>query len=81
VWVSGNTKPHKDDLKQAGFQWAPKKCSGILDRKSARAAAATKVGHWKKSALNMAAIKLKASNAGYREYSRKNGHFLKRPLT
>jgi DnaJ domain len=25
VWVSGNTKPHKDILKQAGFQWAPKK--------------------------------------------------------
>lgn len=25
IWVSGNTKPHKDILKQAGFKWAPKK--------------------------------------------------------
>lgn len=25
VWVSGDTKPHKDTLKSAGFMWAPKK--------------------------------------------------------
>jgi len=25
VWVSGNTKPHKDRLKEAGFKWASKK--------------------------------------------------------
>lgn len=25
IWVSGNTKPHKETLKTAGFQWAPKK--------------------------------------------------------
>lgn len=25
VWVSGDTKPHKDILKAAGFKWAPKK--------------------------------------------------------
>lgn len=25
VWVSGNTKPHKDILKIAGFFWSPKK--------------------------------------------------------
>ncbi len=25
VWVSGDTKPHKDTLKAAGFKWAPKK--------------------------------------------------------
>lgn len=25
VWVSGNTKPHKDTLKAAGFFWSPKK--------------------------------------------------------
>lgn len=25
VWVSGNTKPHKDELKAAGFKWASKK--------------------------------------------------------
>ncbi|HCU00403.1 TPA: molecular chaperone DnaJ [Candidatus Dependentiae bacterium] len=25
VWVSGNTKPHKEVLKGAGFLWAPKK--------------------------------------------------------
>jgi len=25
VWVTGNTKPHKDELKAAGFKWAPKK--------------------------------------------------------
>lgn len=26
VWVSGNTKEHKDILKQNGFMWASKKC-------------------------------------------------------
>lgn len=25
IWVSGDTKPHKDVLKGAGFKWAPKK--------------------------------------------------------
>lgn len=25
VWISGNTKPHKEALKTAGFVWAPKK--------------------------------------------------------
>jgi len=25
VWVRGNTKAHKETLKQAGFKWAPKK--------------------------------------------------------
>lgn len=25
LWVSGNTKPIKDDLKKIGFRWAPKK--------------------------------------------------------
>lgn len=25
VWVSGDTKPHKDTLKTAGFFWSPKK--------------------------------------------------------
>jgi curved DNA-binding protein CbpA len=25
VWVSGNTRPVKDALKEAGYQWAPKK--------------------------------------------------------
>lgn len=25
VWVSGDTKPHKDILKSSGFKWAPKK--------------------------------------------------------
>lgn len=25
VWVSGDTKPHKETLKVAGFKWAPKK--------------------------------------------------------
>ncbi len=25
VWISGDTKPHKDVLKEAGFKWAPKK--------------------------------------------------------
>jgi len=25
IWVSGDTKPHKDTLKQAGYYWAPKK--------------------------------------------------------
>jgi len=25
LWVSGNTRPHKDILKVAGFKWAPKK--------------------------------------------------------
>ena len=25
VWVSGDTKPHKEALKQAGFKWASKK--------------------------------------------------------
>jgi len=25
VWVSGDTKPHKDILKEAGFKWAMKK--------------------------------------------------------
>ncbi|MCD6056302.1 MAG: DnaJ domain protein [Gammaproteobacteria bacterium] len=25
VWVSGDTKPHKDTLKEAGYLWAPKK--------------------------------------------------------
>ena len=25
VWVSGNTKDHKDELKTAGFKWASKK--------------------------------------------------------
>lgn len=25
VWVSGDTKPHKDKLKAAGFFWSPKK--------------------------------------------------------
>ena len=25
IWLSGNTKPHKEVLKSAGFIWAPKK--------------------------------------------------------
>lgn len=25
VWVSGDTKPHKEELKAAGFKWSPKK--------------------------------------------------------
>ena len=25
VWVSGDTKPHKEVLKAAGYEWAPKK--------------------------------------------------------
>jgi hypothetical protein len=25
IWVSGNTKPYKDQLKEAGFKWASKK--------------------------------------------------------
>lgn len=25
VWVTGDTKPHKDTLKEAGFKWASKK--------------------------------------------------------
>ena len=25
LWISGNTKPHKDALKAAGCKWAPKK--------------------------------------------------------
>jgi len=25
LWVSGDTKPHKDAIKAAGFKWAPKK--------------------------------------------------------
>lgn len=27
IWVSGNTKPHRDILKALGFRWAPKKCA------------------------------------------------------
>ena len=26
VWLHGDTKPHKEILKEAGFMWAPKKC-------------------------------------------------------
>jgi len=26
IWVSGNTKPHKDILKASGFMWRSKKC-------------------------------------------------------
>lgn len=26
IWVSGDTKPHKEVLKAAGYRWAPKKC-------------------------------------------------------
>lgn len=26
VWLSGDTKPHKEILKAAGYKWAPKKC-------------------------------------------------------
>lgn len=26
VWLHGDTKPHKEILKEAGFRWAPKKC-------------------------------------------------------
>lgn len=25
IWVSGDTKPHKEILKETGFKWAPKK--------------------------------------------------------
>ena len=25
VWLHGDTKPHKDTIKDAGFRWAPKK--------------------------------------------------------
>jgi len=25
VWVSGDTKPHKEELKAAGYKWSPKK--------------------------------------------------------
>ena len=25
IWVSGDTRPHKEILKEAGFKWAPKK--------------------------------------------------------
>ena len=27
VWLSGNTKPHKESIKAAGYWWAKKKCS------------------------------------------------------
>lgn len=26
VWLHGDTRPHKDVIKAAGFKWAPKKC-------------------------------------------------------
>jgi hypothetical protein len=26
LWISGNTKVHKDLLKASGFKWSPKKC-------------------------------------------------------
>lgn len=26
IWVGGDTKPHKDILKESGYRWAPKKC-------------------------------------------------------
>lgn len=26
IWVSGDTRPHKNTLKESGFKWAPKKC-------------------------------------------------------
>jgi hypothetical protein len=26
VWLHGDTKPHRELLKNAGFKWAPKKC-------------------------------------------------------
>lgn len=26
IWVSGNTREHKEVLKAAGYRWAPKKC-------------------------------------------------------
>jgi hypothetical protein len=26
IWVSGDTKPHKEIFKANGFKWAPKKC-------------------------------------------------------
>lgn len=32
VWVSGNTKPHKNELKQAGFQCAAKKAASLLPK-------------------------------------------------
>jgi hypothetical protein len=25
VWVTGDTKPHKEELKAAGFKWSPNK--------------------------------------------------------
>ena len=26
IWVNGDTKPHKETLKDSGYNWAPKKC-------------------------------------------------------
>jgi len=26
IWISGNTKPYKDQIKKLGFRWASKKC-------------------------------------------------------
>ena len=37
IWVSGDTKPHKEALKNAGYLWAPKKACWYFrpaDRKS-----------------------------------------------
>lgn len=36
VWVSGDTKPHKDALKAAGFKWAPKKANWFFKPSSCK---------------------------------------------
>ena len=30
LWVSGNTKPYKDDIKALGFKWSTNKCSWYI---------------------------------------------------
>jgi len=65
IWVSGETKPHKDILKAAGYRWAPKKlmwsfCGGerttsrgkfsMDDIRSRHGSVSVKMNTWKRVA-------------------------------
>lgn len=63
VWVSGNTKPHKDALKSAGFRWASKKKQWYWraeeDKKK------------KKGSLSMEKIREKYGSESVKSYARR----------
>ena len=63
VWCGGNTKPHKDELKAAGFRWSQNKARWYWHHPEA--------GHkWRRGKATMAEIRAKYGSTTFRRGAR-----------